>query len=70
MSGRDFRTGLAGFSDEARFGPDARERGVVFLVERKPGERGGGGLGVGVGVEVGKGRKEVGTLMGCPLKAV
>lgn len=25
--------GLQGLSDEARFGPDAREKGTVFLVE-------------------------------------
>lgn len=26
-------TGLQGLSDKARFGPNAREKGVVFLVE-------------------------------------
>lgn len=31
--GMTLEPGLQGLSDEARFGPDAREKGVVFLVE-------------------------------------
>lgn len=56
--------GLQGLGDEARFGPDAREKGVVFLSgeTRWPGvEAWGGGGGGGEG----KGRKKPKTLMGC-----
>lgn len=46
--------GLQGLSDEARFGPDAREKGTVFLVEEtRRAEAWWWGWG-----GVGKGRKE------------
>lgn len=55
--------GLQGLSDEARFGPDAREKGTVFLVEEtRRAEAWWWGQGGG---PWGRAERKPGTLMGC-----